>query len=135
MPDKYHSFTIKVRDYELDSQGIVNNANYLHYLELTRHDFCESQGMSFSRMHTLGMDPVVRKIEIEYLSPLRAGDSMESRLTMTRNGAKFLFHQEIFNSATSRPVVKALVTVVCLEDGRLSRGDRLAEAFSSYLEK
>ena len=26
-----------VRDYECDIQGIVNNANYLHFMEHTRH--------------------------------------------------------------------------------------------------
>ena len=31
---------MEVRDYELDAEGIVNNANYLHYLEHTRHGFC-----------------------------------------------------------------------------------------------
>ena len=41
---------IKVRDYETDSQGIVNNANYLHYLEMTRHAFCEWRGFSFGEM-------------------------------------------------------------------------------------
>ena len=30
---------MEVRDYECDIQGIVNNANYLHYLEHTRHRF------------------------------------------------------------------------------------------------
>ena len=30
---------MEVRDYELDAEGIVNNANYLHYLEHTRHGF------------------------------------------------------------------------------------------------
>ena len=32
---------LQVRDYETDAQGIVNNANYLHYLEHTRHMFCK----------------------------------------------------------------------------------------------
>ena len=36
--DKYiFMLEIGVRDYELDSEGIVNNAIYLHYLEHTRH--------------------------------------------------------------------------------------------------
>ncbi len=30
---------IKVRDYECDIQGIVNNANYQHYTEHTRNEF------------------------------------------------------------------------------------------------
>ena len=50
MTDKEHytyCLPLKVRDYEVDSQGIVNNANYLHYLEHTRHEFCESEGISF----------------------------------------------------------------------------------------
>lgn len=49
--EKYvYSIDIKVRDYELDAEGIVNNANYLHYLEYTRHCFCEDCGFSFKRM-------------------------------------------------------------------------------------
>ena len=32
--EKYvYELEMSVRDYELDSEGIVNNANYLHYLE------------------------------------------------------------------------------------------------------
>lgn len=125
--------TIKVRDYETDSQGIVNNANYLHYLELTRHDFCEEAGTSFRAMQEQGLDPVVRKIEIEYLTSLTMGDTMVSRLRMRREGARFVFDQDIFNAATGDKVVSAVVTVVCLEKGRLSRGDILARAFEKYL--
>lgn len=124
---------LNVRDYELDVQGIVNNANYLHYLEHTRHAFCTAAGMSFASMHERGIDPVLRKVEIEYLHPLRSGDTMDSCLSMSRDGAKFIFHQDIFSTPGGEPVVKARVEVVCLEHGRLTRGDALAEAFSEYI--
>ena len=120
-----YELRIKVRDYEVDSQGIVNNANYLHYLEITRHDFCE--------MQEKGLDPVVRKIEIEYLSSLTLGETMISRLSMRREGARFIFVQDIYNAGNGAHVVHALVTIVCLENGRLSRGEILAEAFRDYL--
>ncbi|MDE5650180.1 MAG: acyl-CoA thioesterase [Duncaniella sp.] len=124
---------IKVRDYECDAQGIVNNANYLHYLEITRHDFCEVAGFTFRAMHESGLDPVVRKIDIEYISSLTLGETMISKLRMERQGARFLFRQDIFNAETGAPVVRATVTIVCLENGTLSRGERLAEAFRQYL--
>lgn len=133
MPDYQFSLDIRVRDYETDSQGIVNNANYLHYLEITRHDFCEAAGTSFRAMQERGLDPVVRKIEIEYLNSLTIGDTMTSCLNMRREGARFVFDQYIYNTSTGAPVVKAKVSVVCLQDGRLSRGDLLAEAFAAYL--
>ena len=131
--DYQFELPIKVSDYETDSQGIVNNANYLHYLEITRHDFCEQAGTSFRAMQQQGLDPVVRKIEIEYISSLTLGDTMISRLRMHREGARFIFRQDIFNALNEAPVVRATVTIVCLEDGRLSRGDTLAEAFARYL--
>ena len=127
--DYQFELPIKVRDYETDSQGIVNNANYLHYLEITRHDFCEQAGTSFRAMQEQGLDPVVRKIEIEYISSLTLGDSMISKLRMHREGARFIFRQDIFNASTGAMVVRAVVTTVCLENG----GDILAEAFAQYL--
>lgn len=120
---------IKVRDYEVDSQGIVNNANYLHYLEHTRHEFCESRGFTFREMQSQGIDPVVNKIEIEYHTPLRLGETMVSKLWLGRQGARFLFHQDIY-APSGTPAVKAVVSIVSLEDGRLSRGERLARAFN-----
>lgn len=123
---------MKVRDYEVDSQGIVNNANYLHYLEHTRHEFCEQTGISFREMQAEGIDPVVNKIEISYLSPLRLGERMKSCLWLERKGARFIFHQDIFKMSGEMSVT-SLVSIVALENGRLTRGQHLAEAFSSVL--
>lgn len=128
-----YSMLMRVRDYEVDSQGIVNNAVYLHYLEHTRHEFCREAGTSFRSMQAEGIDPVLRRVDIEYLTPLRLGEEMESRLTLRRQGARFMFRQEIFRMPDGAPVVRADVTVVTLRDGRLTRGDELAEAFAKYL--
>ena len=125
---------MKVRDYEVDSEGIVNNANYLHYMEHTRHEFCYSAGMSFRQMHEQGIDPVLRKVEIEYITPLGLGDEMVSKLNIAREGARFVFYQDIYNSK-DQLVAKAVVTCVCIENGRLTRGEVLAKAFEDYLNR
>ena len=49
--DYIYELKMKVRDYECDLQGIVNNANYQHYLEHTRHEFLSSTGVSFAALH------------------------------------------------------------------------------------
>ncbi|MDE7160832.1 MAG: acyl-CoA thioesterase [Muribaculaceae bacterium] len=123
---------MEVRDYELDCEQIVNNANYLHYMEHTRHKFCQAAGLSFSEMHRRGLDGVVRKCEIEYLSSLRGGDTFLSCLSIERKGPRFIFHQEILRP-DGETVVKALITVVILKDGKLSKGDEVARVFKDYL--
>ena len=134
MTDKNYIFELpmKVRDYEVDSEGIVNNAIYLHYLEHTRHEFCQHAGLSFKEMHNQGIDPVLRKVEIEYITPLGLGDSMISKLWLSRKGARFIFHQDIY-TPDQRLVVKAVVTCVCIENGKLTRGDILANVFKDYI--
>lgn len=131
--DYIFQLELDVRDYEIDAEGIVNNANYLHYLEHTRHEFCRQAGLSFSQMRELGIDPVLAHLEIDYLTPLRSGDRMRSCLAMYRRGPRFIFRQDIFNEQGS-PVVKAEVTVVALKEGKLSRGEELAAAFAEYLQ-
>ena len=126
------SLDIDVRDYELDSEGIVNNANYLHYLEHTRHAFCKWAGYSFAQMEADGIIPVLSRVEIDYKTPLRSGDTMNSRLWVEMQGVRFVFHQDIFNKETEKIAVSAVVSVVTIENGRLSRGEKLKQAFAQY---
>ena len=135
--DKYiFTLEIAVRDYELDSEGIVNNAVYLHYLEHTRHAFVKREGIPFGSLTSDGLIPVVRRMEIDYRTPLRTGDVMLSRLWIERQGARFVFHQDIFRKQDDAPVVSAVVTIVCMEkDGRINRGDDLADRIAQYLDR
>ena len=50
---------MKVRDYECDLQGVVNNANYQHYMEHARHEFLEHTGANFGELHQQGIDAIV----------------------------------------------------------------------------
>ena len=123
---------MEVRDYELDCEQIVNNANYLHYMEHTRHKFCRQAGIAFIELHNQGIDAVVKKLEIEYVSSLRSGEQFISALNIRRDGARFIFDQVILKPDGSI-VTKAVVTIVILKDGRLSRGDEVAELFAPWL--
>ena len=124
---------MEVRDYELDCEQIVNNANYLHYMEHTRHKFCADVGMPFIEMHRNGIDAVVRKIEIEYITSLRGGESFMSCLKLERKGPRYIFYQDILKH-NGDLVAQGIVTVVILKDGKLTRGDELASLFSKYLK-
>ena len=130
MEEYIYRHRMKVRDYECDVQGVVNNANYQHYLEHARHEFLEQVGGSFSQMHADGLDLMVSKITLEYKRPLRGGDNFEVCINARRKGAKLVFRQDIYNLADGALSLKGEVDIVCLKDGRLTRG----EVFDGMIE-
>ncbi len=125
---------MKVRDYECDLQGIVNNANYQHYIEHTRHEFLESAGLSFAKLHDEGVDPVVARISMAFKTPLRSGDEFISKLYLKKEGIKYVFYQDIFRLSDMKPVMKATVETVCVVNGKLSSTSIFDDVFASYLK-
>lgn len=124
-----YTLAIQVRDYELDAEGIVNNAVYLNYMEYTRHEYCKKAGISFGEMRAKGIMPVVSSMEISYKSPLKSGDEIISCLNISRKGPLFIFDQDIY-LPDGTPVTTAKVKIACIENGCLSRGETLAKAFN-----
>lgn len=115
-----YELTLKVRDYECDLQGIVNNANYQHYLEHARHEFLLSLGISFAKLHEQSIDPVVARINMAFKTPLKSGDQYTCCLNLKKEGIKYVFYQEIFRTADRKLVVKAVVETVFLVNGKLT---------------
>jgi acyl-CoA thioester hydrolase len=68
---------LRVRYYEMDALGHVNNAIYQHYLEQAAIEHSESLGLNFDFYQKLGGVFVMRKLEIEYLRSAVAGDTLE----------------------------------------------------------
>lgn len=132
--EKYsYELAFKVRDYECDLQGIVNNANYQHYLEHTRHEFLLSVGISFAALHEQGTDGVVARINMAFKTPLRSGDEFVSKLYIRKEGIKYVFYQDIFRAADNKVVVKAVVETVFLINGRLSESEQFDNLVASYM--
>lgn len=128
-----YELTLKVRDYEVDLQGIVNNSNYQHYLEHTRHEFLSSIGLSFASLHEQGVDPVVARITMAFKTPLRSGDEFVSKLYLKKEGIKYVFNQDIFRKSDNQKVLKASVETVCVVNGKLSTSEVFDQAFAPYL--
>lgn len=76
MTQKFTS-RLRVRYHEMDALGHVNNAVYQHYLEQAAIEHSEFLGFGHKRYEQLGGVFVMRRIEIEYLRPAVAGDTLE----------------------------------------------------------
>ena len=124
---------MKVRDYECDLQGIVNNANYQHYMEHSRHELLEHLGVNFGKLHEDGIDAMVAKITIEYKIPLRSGDKFVVGINLERKGPKIIFYQDIYRISDGKLCTKGIVETICVENGRLTRGEIFDDVFKDYL--
>ena len=132
--DKYKFIhEMKVRDYECDLQGIVNNANYQHYMEHSRHELLSKLGVNFGKLHEDGIDAMVAKITIEYKIPLRSGDKFVIGINLERKGPKIIFYQDIYRLYDGKLCTKGIVETICVENGRLTRGAIFDEIFKDYL--
>ena len=133
--DYIHEIRLKVRDYECDLQGIVNNANYQHYLEHARHEFLLSTGAGFAELHSRGIDPVVARITLAFKTPLRSGDEFVCKLGLRKEGIKYVFLQDIYRASDGKLVLKGIVEAVCVIDGRLGQSELFDRLFAPYLKQ
>ena len=127
MKEYLFKLTDKVRDYECDLQGVVNNSNYQHYMEHTRHEFLESLGENFGKMHEKGVDGFVSRVEIQYKTSLKSGDSYISCLNGYKKGVKLVVEQDIYRASDNALATKGIVESVIVENGKLTRGEYFDE--------
>jgi acyl-CoA thioester hydrolase len=110
---------MQVRDYECDIQGIVNNSVYQNYLEHGRHEFLHAAGLTFSRLHEQGLDPVVTSITMNYRLPLRPRDEFTVETSMRKKGrVRVVFDQRIIRASDGKLILDAEVTAVVTRNGR-----------------
>ena len=131
--DYIYQLEMKVRDYECDLQGIVNNANYQHYLEHTRHEFLLAHNVSFAQLHQQGIDTVVARITMQFKTPLRSGDEFICTLALKKENIRYVFLQDIYRKADHKLALRARVDTVCIVNGKLADSPELNQIFSQWL--
>ena len=124
-----YELEFKVRDYECDLQGIVNNANYQHYMEHTRHEFVNAHGLSFEDLHGMGVDLVVAKADLRYKMPLKSDEAFVCRMNIKKEGVKYIFYQDIYRLPDNKLCTRGTFECVALVNGQLDTSDAVDKIF------
>ena len=72
-----HTRTFRVRGYECDAYGHVNHANYMRWAQEAAFDASAAAGYDVQRYLDLGTTWLIRETKIDYLRPVRYGDSVD----------------------------------------------------------
>ena len=114
----------RVRSYEIDQNGHVNNAVHVNYAEALTVEHAEASGYGRAWSEAHGGAWVVRRHEIDYLRPARMGDELELtvRVELVR-GVRGVRRTTIARAADGAPVTVVLSEWVWvrLADGRPAR--------------
>jgi YbgC/YbaW family acyl-CoA thioester hydrolase len=75
--DFTHKEVFRIRHYECDLYGHVNNAVYMHFLHETALSALRAVGMNQKHLAEMGLREWMTAIDIEYLTPLYYGETVE----------------------------------------------------------
>lgn len=125
------NYEMKVRDYECNRFGAATNTYCQHYLEVTRFEFMEQMGGTFREWHEAGIDLMVSKVDLKFISPMMSSEKFHSLMNVHQEGPRLVFCQEIRRKSDYKLCVVATVDVVALVNGALSMG----EIFNDFMQK
>ena len=114
----------------------MNNANYLHYTEHTRHRFINSLGISYAKLHEeKHVDPVVARMNLKFKAPLHCDDVMLSCVNVRKEGLRYIFTHDIYREADNQLCFHGDVELVMLINGKLGNSEDYDNAFLPVIEK
>jgi acyl-CoA thioester hydrolase len=80
-----------------------------------------------------GIDAVVSQVNIKYRHSLYGGDEFICTVNMEKKGVRYLFHQQIIRVSDQVLCSEAVIEVVTLVDGKLSKSDFFDKVFEGML--
>ena len=123
----------KVRDYECDMQGVVNNSVYQNYLEHARHEYLLAKGIDFAELTRQKIHLVVLRAELDYKASLTSRDEFYVEVSLAQSSrVRFDFLQNIYRTSDKKLMLAAKVTGTSLnERGRPFVPDFITELMES----
>ncbi|HTR82382.1 MAG TPA: thioesterase family protein [Bacteroidota bacterium] len=132
----HHHVQLAVRNYEIDWQGIVHNAVYLHYFEVGRIAYLDQIGSKLD-INTVNHESkvVLARNEIDYRKPARFGDilTVYSRISLIKNSS-FVFEGFIEKESTSDIIAENVAVHVWL-DPRTNSPTTVPDAFRNRVRQ
>ena len=103
----------RVRQYECDAYGHLNNVNYVRYLQEAIVEANASAGYTLARPSPAIWRWQTRRLDIEYLRPVRYGDTVELQISAPGGAAGLVRRVGEFRLAGSGDrVAQAVVEAV-----------------------
>jgi acyl-CoA thioester hydrolase len=131
-----HTIQVRVRNYDIDWQGIVHNANILLYCEEGRFAYLEHLGIDIDVAEMRREPkPVIVRNEIDYKSPARFGEviAVYTRISFIRNSS-FAF-EGILEEAQTRRLIAENVAIHVWLDHRTSKPQTISDDFRKLVQK
>ena len=132
--DYAYKLRLKVRDYECDIEGVVNNANYQHYLECGRNEFLRSIGVDFIECTAKDYIFMVSRIEMRFRTPLHGGEEFDVCISMRKEGVRYIFMQDILRASDGKLVVEAEVECIVTHENRIAKSTPWDDNMRPYFE-
>ena len=100
---KHKDFFLKIYIEDTDFQGFVYHANYIKFFERARSDFLSNNNISQEQHRNDGFVFVVKKIEIDYLTTSKLGDTLIVQSSVyKKSNARMIFNQKIINQIDNK---------------------------------
>ncbi|WP_370869633.1 tol-pal system-associated acyl-CoA thioesterase [Rhodoferax sp.] len=100
---------------DTDAGGVVYYANYLKFMERARSEWLRALGFEQDVLRDeVGVVFVVRRVEIDYLSPARFNDQLDVSVSLHQVGRASLSVQQVLGRGPTR-LVSAQVTLACVD--------------------
>lgn len=111
-----HAMDVKIYYEDTDCGGVVYYANYLRYMERARTEYLASRGYSVKKLMDEGTIFMVLRVEIDYRSPARYGDTIEIE-TWVRDAtrATMVFEHIMREKISGRVFVECRAKVVFVD--------------------